>query len=354
MGLITCFYPIRGKNRGNMEEIKLTSFCSYVGCSAKLPAEYLECIFEGKMLGEETLDDSAILKLDGETTLLNSIDYLTPMLDDPYMYGQVVAANALNDIYAMGGRPVSALNIVEFPIDLLDLDVLKTILKGGRDKAAEVNTEVIGGHTIRGEELKYGMSVIGRTDPRGIIRVSGARVGDVLVLTKPLGVGIIANAIKQGLVGDESSKKISSIMSQLNDKASEIMVELKANACTDITGFGLIGHASEMARSSGVGIEIEMEKVPRLDDAIRLLDKGVKTGGGVGNQEYYSKGVDLLNKSSKNTLDLFYDPQTSGGLLISLPAEKADELVSRLGGVQNGVSAVRRVCAEKKGRIRII
>ncbi len=340
-----------------MEEIRLTSFSSYGGCGAKLPAEHLDALLSaicgGKTEGStgstglETLDDAAIYKIGGMTLLLTA-DFFTPIVDDPYTFGQIVAANAMNDIYAMGGTPLTILNLMEFPADQLNAEILTKIVKGGQDKALEAGARIVGGHTLRGSELKYGMAVLGSVESKDLCRNCTARAGDRLILTKPLGVGIIATAIKQGLASQKAIKTACRYMTQLNDKACSIMRETGVNACTDITGFGFIGHSLEMARGSSVGMKIEVDAIPYLKEAAELAEEMRIT---CLNRDYFSRHVDLLKKPSKIMLDLLYDPQTSGGLLISVSSKKADVLLNKMR--EQGVEAelIGNVVESPKGRL---
>jgi len=340
-----------------MDDIRLTSFSPFGGCGAKLPAGYLEMALHG--LSNEKgatrelkdLDDAAVYKLDDKSSLLYTVDYFTPVVDDPYTFGQIVATNAMNDIYAMGGQPLIALNIVEFPIDCLDADVLAKILKGGQDKVSEAGAEVVGGHTLKGSELKYGMAVLGKVENARLCRNSTAKLGDKLVLTKPLGVGIITTAIKRGIYDEKALKKACMHMTALNDRSAKAMCDIGANACTDITGFGLIGHALGMAKASGVGLRIDTNSVPRIPEAMKLIEGGVATSAACANRSFFSRDVLSSKGVSEAMLDLLYDPQTAGGLLISVSREKTDTLVKAL--KKQGVEAaiIGEVAGGHKGKI---
>lgn len=320
-----------------MDEIRLTSFSQFGGCGAKLSAEHLNAILDSlsrskkdEILKLEEMDDAAIYKISDDLTLVFSVDFFTPIVDDPYVFGQIAAANSLNDIYAMGGTPLMALNIVEFPMDDIDVHVLNRILEGGRDKAAEAGAMVVGGHTLKGMGVKYGLVVLGKVGKGNLRKRSDAKVGDKLVLTKPLGVGIIATAIKMGIADKGSVDAACKIMSELNDKSSSIMNAVGANACTDITGFGLMGHAIGMAKGSKVGIRLFADSIPYIKEALELANKGITPSAMCTNRNYFSKDVIPSGKVQKNILEIMYDPQTAGGLLISAPPKKAKRMISEM------------------------
>ncbi len=262
--------------------------------------------------------------------MIQTIDFFTPIIDDPYLFGQIAVANALSDVYSMGGRPLLAMNVVCFPTKKMPLEVLKSILKGGADKMREAGVMLVGGHSIDDAELKYGLSVTGFVHPDRLITNDGAQAGDKLILTKPLGVGIISTALKAGVAGRETVEKITSSMISLNAKASELMQELGVHACTDVTGFGLIGHASQMAGNSRVSIKINSSKVPYFPEAIDFSRRGLCPGGLKRNRDFYSPKVRISKEVPRSIQDIFYDPQTSGGLLISLSSDKAEELLRKL------------------------
>jgi selenide, water dikinase len=340
-----------------MDEIRLTSFSSAGGCASKLPPEYLSAALaslgEGVQLSKdiETLSDAAVYKLNDEDSLIFSVDFFTPVVDDPYAFGQIVAANSINDIYAMNGKPVIALNIVEFPSDSLDISVLGAILKGGRDKAAEAGVIIAGGHSLRGPEIKYGMAVIGIAKTKEIVHNSGAQPGDRLVLTKPLGVGIIANAIKHGIATDEQIKTATKHMSSLNDKAAGAMNIAGVTACTDITGFGFLGHAMEMAKASNVGIELNVANLLILDEARELVKKLPSMQLTCSNNTFYSSDITGLEELDSSTKAIMFSPQTAGGLLISVSAENFDVLMMELS--KREINAVEIGCVTKLTSKRI-
>jgi len=307
------------------------------------------------LVGINTADDAGVYKLTDEIALIQTVDFFTPIVDDPYTYGQIAAANSLSDVYAMGGRPVTALNIVGFHQKFFSLDVLVEILKGGADKAAEANTVIVGGHTIMDEELKYGLSVSGIIHPEKIITNAGAKPGDKLVLTKPLGTGIISTALKSGINLGELEKQANEVMTTLNKTASEVMQEIGVNAATDVTGFGLLGHAYEMAAGSKVGFKIWTSEVPFFEGVIPLITEGFVPGGTNNNRYYLDGKVILPGDISWEQSTLLFDAQTSGGLLISVPENKLDRLTSELKRKGVGtVAVIGEALNEHPGKIEII
>jgi selenide,water dikinase len=289
------------------------------------------------IVGTETSDDAGVFRLRPDLAIVNTVDFFTPIVDDPYVFGQIAAANALSDIYAMGAEPRTALNIVGFPKGTLDLDVLREILKGGAERVHEAGAVILGGHTIIDRELKYGMAVTGVVHPDRVIRNVGVRAGDALVLTKRLGTGIIATALKRRKASKESVREAVSSMVALNRKASEIMQQFPVHACTDVTGYALLGHAAEMAMGSGVTIVLESATLPLLRGAARLARAGCLTGGCTRNREYLKNKIIIDRSIRKDLVEIAFDPQTSGGLLIALPAGEAPALVEELQA--NGIGA---------------
>jgi selenide,water dikinase len=287
--------------------------------------------------GMESLDDAGVYKLSDDVAIIQTIDFFTPIVDDPYDFGQITVANALSDVYAMGGKPLTALNIVCFPINKLDISILKDMLKGGIDKMKEAGVTLVGGHSIDDAELKYGLSVTGTVHPERLVTNSGAKAGDKLILTKPLGTGIISTALKAGKVSKETIAKMTKYMAALNKKASELMQEVGVHACTDITGFGLLGHACQLAQNSQVGIKINSSAVPVFTEVEDFAKAGLCPGGLYRNRDFYGKMVEFSNQVPDYTRDILFDAQTSGGLLISLAPETAELLVKKLqkAGVQD-------------------
>jgi len=277
-----------------------------------------------------SLDDAGVYKLTDELAIIQTIDFFTPIVDDPYAFGQIAAANALSDVYAMGGKPLTVMNVVCFPVKSLDISVLKNILRGGLDKIREAGAILVGGHSIDDAELKYGLSVTGTVHPKRIVTNSGARAGDKLLLTKPLGTGIITTALKAGKVSEETAAKVTECMATLNNKAAELMQEVGVHACTDITGFGLLGHACQLAEESQVGLRIHFASVPFFAEAEEFANMGLYPGGSHRNKEFYSRRVEIAPSAPAHTQDILFDAQTSGGLFISLAPEAAQQLLDRL------------------------
>jgi selenide,water dikinase len=286
--------------------------------------------------------------------LVQTVDFFTPIVDDPFTFGQVAAANALSDVYAMGGTPLTAMNLVAFPIQTLSSSILKEILRGGLSKIDEAGVALVGGHTIEDQEIKYGLSVTGIVHPDKILSNAKAVVGDKLVLTKPLGTGIISTALKAGMASEKAVKEMVESMIALNQKASERMKTFGAHACTDITGFGFIGHVLEMVTASRIGMVIDSKKIPLLSGVMEYAGLGLIPGGTYSNRRFYSCRVEVDSSVSNLLMDILYDPQTSGGLLISLPPGQAGALVEAL-EKEDGVhsSIIGEVVSEPEGKIRI-
>ncbi len=278
------------------------------------------------IVGLDTSDDAAVYRLDENNAIIQTLDFFTPIVDDPYTFGQIAAANSLSDVYAMGGRPVLALNIVGFP-NCLSTDVLAEILKGGADKVKEAGALLVGGHTIEDNEPKYGLSVMGTVNPNNVISNSSAKPGDVLILTKPLGIGILNTAIKADMLDSKLIDKVVNVMASLNNIAAEGMIKVGVNSCTDITGFGLLGHAYEMAKGSNVSIIIDSSKVPVIDGAKEKAEMGLIPAGAYKNKKYIEKNISMDSSIPTYMEDILFDPQTSGGLLIAVEREKANELM---------------------------
>ena len=291
------------------------------------------------LVGSGTGDDAAVYRIDDRTALVLTVDFFTPITDDPYEFGLVAAANSLSDVYAMGGRPLVALNVVGFPAALA-VEMLGDVLRGGHDKATEANCLIVGGHTVDDNEPKYGLSVVGLVEPGKQVTNAGARPGDVLVLTKPLGTGIVATGCKAGVAPPGSVEKAVETMATLNRAASEAMMAVGVNACTDITGFGLMGHLTGMLRASGVSAEVSVSAAPVLPGVDELLSKGVAPGGTHRNQDGVSDYVDWDDSVPDNDRLLLCDAQTSGGLLLSVPRERLSLLLDALEARGVGTRAV--------------
>jgi selenide,water dikinase len=282
------------------------------------------------LVGFETSDDAGVFRLREDLAIINTVDFFTPVVDDPYTYGQISAANSLSDVYAMGGEPKTAMNIVCFPQSGLDKEILRDILQGGADKAAEAGVVVVGGHSVADDEIKYGMAVTGIIDPRHIRRNVGAQAGDVLILTKPLGTGILTTALKRDHLTEAEYGAAVTSMSMLNAKAAEVMQRHTVHACTDITGFSLMGHSCEMASGSGVTLRLQASTLPILPGALRLALAGYITGGCKRNRNYLADKVLVRPEVPQDFNEVAFDPQTSGGLLIAVPEHEAQALVREL------------------------
>ncbi len=288
------------------------------------------------LVGLEVSDDAAVYKINDEVAVIQTLDFFTPVVDEPYDFGAISAANSLSDIYAMGGKPLFALNIVAFPSSRLPMEVLQLILRGAHDKAAEAGISLVGGHTIDSTEPVFGLAVTGVIDPKRILSNSNAQPGDAIILTKPIGLGIISTAVKQGLASSAVAQRAIEIMSRLNRPAAEVMTDFEVNACTDVTGFGLLGHLREMSVASGVNAIVFTQSVPVIDGTAELAAEGVVPGGTLANMDYVSGEVIWEPGISRVMQSLLCDAQTSGGLLMAVPSSRKDELLARL--AEEGVS----------------
>lgn len=285
---------------------------------------------ENLLVGLDHGDDGGVYRLTNELALIQSVDFFTPIVDDPYMFGQIAAANALSDIYAMGGTPKTVLNIVAFPIKTLGPDVLADILRGSNDKVREAGAIVVGGHSIEDDEPKFGLSVTGIVHPKKINKNIGAKVGDVLVLTKPLGVGIMTTALKRGELTKQQVDNVTNVMRTLNKQAADILTSFHPHAVTDVTGFGLLGHAFEMASGSDVSFILNYERVPLLSGTVELAESKFIPGGSKENYAWLENDVSFATNITESERFILSDAITSGGLLISLPKDEAEEYVARL------------------------
>ncbi len=321
------------------ELLRLTGFARCAGCAAKLGLGDLSEALKGVphqsdsrlLVGRETFDDAGVFVLAPDLALVQTVDFFAPIVDDPYLFGQIAAANALSDVYAMGGEPLTALNVVGFPAGRLPLDVLGRILQGGQDKVHEAGAVVVGGHTIIDEELKFGVAVTGRVHPDRMLTNAAARPGDRLVLTKALGTGLLATAEKEGTLSSDDAQALHDSMRTLNAEASRAAVELGVRCATDVTGFGLLGHASHVARGSGVTLVIHVAALPMLPGADRAWRDGVRTGGADRNLAYLQDKV-AWNDATDTQRAISLDPQTSGGLLVAVPAERVRDYLTRVPG----------------------
>ena len=302
----------------------------------------------------ERAEDAGVYKLTDDLAIVQTVDFFTPIVDEPYDFGRIAVANSLSDVYAMGGRPLTALNVVCFPRGTMDISILREVLRGGLDAMHEAGVILVGGHTVEDPELKYGLAVTGTIHPSKVIHNNRSKAGDRLILTKPLGTGIISTAIKGGTASKKAIAEIVKSMTTLNRKASEIMLEVGVNACTDITGFGLLGHVSEMIEGTDVGMVIDSAAVPFFPEAKELAGMGMIPGGLHRNRDFRKGMVDIAKSVPQYLEDILFDPQTSGGLLIAVPERKAPELLERLH--REGVSEaaiIGEVAAEPRGRIRV-
>jgi len=318
--------------------VRLTRHVRKAGCASKISRAELNRILPelplfddpNVLVGIAAGDDAGVYKIDGEFNLVQTVDVFSPVVDDPFTFGQITAANSVSDIYAMGGRPISALSIIGFPIELLPRQVMIEILRGGIEKMHEAGVSVIGGHSINDEEPKFGFAVTGLIRGAGQVTNSGARPGDRLVLTKPIGTGVISFAAQIGMASPDAVERISRSMAELNRDAAELMVAHGAHACTDITGFGLAGHLSEMLSHSGVTAEIDLANVPVFGEALGCVRAEVIPGGSERNREAYEEGVIATGNGQPALLDLLFDPQTSGGLLVALPKDQVDAYIEAM------------------------
>ncbi len=306
------------------------------------------------LVGTETGDDAAVYKITDEIALVQTVDFFPPIVDDPYAYGAIAAANSLSDVYAMGGKPIIALNIVGFPMGM-DLHVLGRILQGGAEKAREAGVVIVGGHTIDDQEPKYGLAVTGVIKPGAQITNARAKPGDKLILTKPLGTGIITTAHKNGVAPQDVLAKAVEVMSALNHGAAEAMKEVGVNACTDITGFGLLGHLHSMLHASGVGAKVSFGDVPLIQGVWELAQQGILPGGSKRNREFLEKFISWDKSLGEEVRMVLCDAQTSGGLLLSVPPEKAPVLVQALKAKRcHASSVIGEVMAGPAGHMEVV
>lgn len=342
-------------------EVRLTQMTKTAGCAAKIGPGTLAGILEklpkfsdpDLLVGIETSDDGAIYKVNDETALIQTLDFFTPVVDDPYIFGQVAAANALSDIYAMGGEPRVALNIVAFP-NCVNPEILGKILAGGADKVKEAGAVLAGGHSIQDDEPKYGLSVTGFVHPDKIFKNCGALPGDVLILTKPLGTGIVNTAVKADMASEQAKEEVVKVMTSLNQKAKRVIEKYEVHACTDVTGFGLAGHSLEMAKSSGVTIEIRVNDLPVQSEAPELARMGLVPAGAYRNRDFTENDIDL-GDAEEYLRDLFFDPQTSGGLLVSVTPETAGKILEDLekAGMDTKYALIGRVLQREEKYVKL-
>ncbi|MBI5506884.1 MAG: selenide, water dikinase SelD [Deltaproteobacteria bacterium] len=347
-----------GKARPAAREIRLTAEVAAGGCACKLgPGDLREVLAKlpvpidpNILVGTENADDAAVYRLSASLALVSTLDFFTPMVDDPYAFGQVAATNALSDVYAMGGRPVVALSIVAFPSGKLPMSVLLRILEGASERVKAAGAVIIGGHSVMDNELKYGLAVTGTVHPDRIVRNGGAKAGDDLILTKPLGTGIIASGIKRRVAhADEQAFAIAS-MTTLNDIAGGLLHRFGARACTDVTGFGLAGHGNEMAEASdSIRLEIDAGQLPLLPGTARLAEDGYVTGGSRRNREWLGRRLRLSKSLAPALSEAVLDPQTSGGLLIAVPTSRSTAFMETLHAKGLRPALIGRAAARPRG-----
>lgn len=343
-----------------IENVELTKLVEKAGCASKINQNDLKAVLAGLpavidpnvLVGSNTCDDAGVYRISDSLALVQTVDVFSPCVDDPYTFGQIAAANSLSDVYAMGGKPLTALSVIGFPIESVSPRVMTQMLRGGQDKMREAGVAVIGGHSINDKEPKFGYAVTGIIDPSKIITNARAKPGDALILTKPLGVGVISFAAQMGMASPEALAAASRSMTELNAIAAEAMTEIGVSAATDVTGFGLMGHLGEMVTQSGVTAEVWFDGIPILDGVIDCISRGVISGGVERNLEHSSQLVTRYDDITDEMATVLYDPQTSGGLLISVPEDKADQLLSRL--VDSGIahaSIIGRIAERSTGQI---
>jgi selenide,water dikinase len=342
------------------EDAPLTKFVENAGCASKINQNDLKKalaglpeIFDPRVLvSTSTCDDAGVYKLTNKVALVQSVDVFTPVVDDPYIFGQIAAANSVSDIYAMGGKPLTALSIIAFPTDKLSPRIMNKMLQGGIDKLKEAGVPVLGGHSIKDNEIKFGFAVTGIVHPSKIITNDKARAGDVLILTKPIGTGVISFAHQLGKASQASLEAVSHSMTELNKTAAEIAVKMGVTTATDITGFGLMGHLTEIASQSGVTCEIYADGVPVFEGVLDYVRQAMISGAIERNREYASKFIAVAKDVSGELETVLYDPQTSGGLLIAINKEKAQTLLRRLKrkGVKSA-AVIGKVVSKSEGKI---
>ncbi|MGD9237237.1 MAG: selenide, water dikinase SelD [Desulfobacterales bacterium] len=301
------------------------------------------------LVGFDTSDDAAVYRVSPEIALISTVDYITPPVDDPYWFGQIAAANSLSDIYAMGGQPLTALNLVMFPSKKLDMIFLKEILRGGNDKVLEAGASMAGGHSVDDNEPKYGLAVTGKVHPDHVLTNCGAQVGDALILTKPLGTGVLFNANRSGKLPYAELESILPQIAALNRNTIEVALKFDVHACTDVTGYGILGHTLELARGNAVQIELIYENLPFYPNALRMYEKGETTGSNKANRKMAEGAWESGTQPSAAEQELLFDPQTSGGLLLVIPAAQADDLIAslKIGGIETAVRVGEVVAADQ-------
>jgi selenium donor protein len=348
--------------KSDYPQVKLTQYTHGLGCACKLRPQLLEEVLKKMplakdkniLVGSNTSDDAAVYMLDDKKCIVQTIDFFTPVVDDPFQFGAIAAANSLSDIYAMGGKPLFALNVVGFPSNRLPIEVLQKILEGSNSKAKEAGISIIGGHTVDDTEPKYGLAVTGIIESKKIVTNNNAKPGDVLILTKPIGTGIYSTALKKGALNRKDEKLLIEMMAELNRTASEVMQRVGVNACTDITGFGLLGHLLEMMNASETSAIVDFPKVKFLQKVLEFAIAGNIPGGTKDNLAFTSKSVQYSKKISDIKKMMLNDAQTSGGLLLSVSKRKSKRLLESL--KQKGIrssSIIGEVVVSRKTKIEV-
>jgi selenide,water dikinase len=310
---------------------------------------------ENVIIGLDRADDAGVYQISDDLALIQTVDFFTPIVDDPYGFGQIAAANALSDVYAMGGTPKTAMNLVAFPAREMDLSILRQIIRGGIDKLTEAGVVLIGGHSVEDKELKYGLSVTGVIHPERVLAKKTLRPKDCLVLTKPLGTGIINTAIKASMASAELTDKATRLMAELNRTAAGIMADFDISACTDVTGFGLLGHLAEMVCGSGMSVRVESDQVPVMTEALELASMGIIPAGAYKNKEFREEMIAFAATVPRALQDVLFDPQTSGGLLISVSDNQATALVAALKDASIGDAAqIGEIIHGPQEKIRVV
>jgi selenide,water dikinase len=345
-----------------VEPTRLTQQVACAGCAAKIPIQVLEQVLGALpppprsprlLVGPETWDDAGVYRISPTLALVQTVDFFTPMVDDPYDFGAIAAANAVSDVYAMGGTPKLALSILCFPAETGNPAVLREIVRGGADTLKRAGVLVLGGHSVRDPEIKFGYAVTGEVHPKRVVSNAHAKRGDVLVLTKPIGTGVLATALKRGLLSDSLLRAMTRQMTTLNRAAAEAMRAVAVNAATDVTGFGLLGHARNVARASGKTIRIWSQSVPFLSGTLELAAQGVASSGLMSNREALEPDVAWADSVPEAVRRALVDPQTSGGLLISVPPSHAERLLKRLSRAKVKASVVGEVLPRGRRMIEV-
>lgn len=305
------------------------------------------------LVGFDSWDDAGVLRVSDDLALVQTIDFFAPIVDDPFIYGQIAAANALSDVYAMGGQPISAVAVLGFPCKVVEPEIIKDIMAGGLDKLNEAKVALLGGHTVNDDELKFGYAVTGTVNPHKICQNNSASTGDHVLLTKPLGTGLVAQALKRGQADPSNVEIASRVMAETNQRAAELVSKFSVSTMTDVTGFGLLGHSIGVARASNVTIELDHARIPLLSGALEYSEQGFCSGGLQNNRDFFESDIKWNKEISEARKNIFFDPQTSGGLLVFAPEEESDELAAELAASQLSAFKVGRVRAPGKALITV-